>query len=172
MQPWDISILPPTCWSFLDENANSFFATRWRFLSIKNTCFSGNAVHKAAPRSQTLFYQALQVRWDDNETNHRRLESRKGGVWKNESFLSCWASKVKINAYYKTMKVFFDLACMSTCCWGLPNPKYEPFITHNMGTLIFPPDICLGVKRSKPSESNSGPNEHNSHIWSKVLRQK
>ncbi len=33
------------------------------------------------------------------------------------------------------MKVFFDLACMSACCWGLPKPKYEPFITHNRGTL-------------------------------------
>ncbi len=34
------------------------------------------------------------------------------------------------------MKVFFNLACMSTCCLGLPKPKYEPFITHNRGTLI------------------------------------
>ncbi len=33
------------------------------------------------------------------------------------------------------MKVFFDLAGMSTCCWGLPKTKYEPFITHNRGTL-------------------------------------
>ncbi len=33
------------------------------------------------------------------------------------------------------MKVFHDLACMPTCCWGLPKPKYEPFITHNRGTL-------------------------------------
>ncbi len=74
-----------------------------------------------------------------NWTNHRRLASRTGGVWKNESlsesFGSRWSNKVKINAYYKTMKEFFDLACMSTCCWGLPKPKYEPFITHNRGTL-------------------------------------
>ncbi len=52
-----------------------------------------------------------------NWTNHRRLASRKGGVWKNESlsesFGSRWANKVKINAYYKKMKVFFHLACMS-----------------------------------------------------------
>ncbi len=29
---------------------------------------------------------------------------------------------------------------MPTCCWGLPKPKYEPFITHNRGTLmhLFP----------------------------------
>ncbi len=33
------------------------------------------------------------------------------------------------------MKVFFDLECMSTCCWGLSKPKYEPFMTHNRGTL-------------------------------------
>ncbi len=74
-----------------------------------------------------------------NRTNHRRLASRKGGVWKNESlsesFGSRWENKVKLNAYYKKIKVFFDLACMSTCCWGLPKPKYEPFITHNRGTL-------------------------------------
>ncbi len=110
---WIISILPPTCWSLrvgLNENANSFFATRCSFWS--NICFPGNTVHKAALRSQTLLYQTLQERWDENETNHR--------VWKNESlnelFGSRWANKVKINAYYKTMKVFFDLACMSTCC--------------------------------------------------------
>ncbi len=46
-----------------------------------------------------------------------------------------WANKEKIKAYYKTMKVFFDLACMLTCFWGLPKPKYELFITHNRGTL-------------------------------------
>ncbi len=69
-------------------------------------------------------YQA-QAWWNENETNHTNhhiLASRKGGIWKNESlsesFGSRWASKVKINAYYQTMKVFFDLACMSTCCWG------------------------------------------------------
>ncbi len=34
---------------------------------------------------------------------------------------SRWPNKVKIKAYYKTMKVFFNLACMSSFCWGLPN---------------------------------------------------
>ncbi len=34
------------------------------------------------------------------------------------------------------MKVFFDLACMSTC-WGLPKPKYEYFIIHNRDTLTL-----------------------------------
>ncbi len=48
-----------------------------------------------------------------------------------------WAKKEKINAYFKTMKVFFDLACMSTYCRALLKPKYEPFITHNRGTLHF-----------------------------------
>ncbi len=33
------------------------------------------------------------------------------------------------------MKVFFDLACMSTCCWWLPKTKYQPFIAHIRGTL-------------------------------------
>ncbi len=126
---WNISILPAHMLVFsrwLNENANS-----------------GNCVHKAALHSQTLLYQALQALWNENETNRTnqcRLASRKGGVWKNESlsesFGSRWASKVKINAYYKTMKVSFDLASMSTCCWGLQKPKYEPFITYNMGTLI------------------------------------
>ncbi len=72
--------------------------------------------------------------------NHRRF--RKEGFRKNESlnesFGSHWANKVKINAYYKTMKVFFNLACMSICCWGLPKTKYEPFITHNWGTINTP----------------------------------
>ncbi len=27
--------------------------------------------------------------------------------------------------------VFFYLACFTTCCWGLPKPKYEPFINNN-----------------------------------------
>ncbi len=129
----------------LNENANSFFATRCRFWSGKNSGFPGNTEHKAA-RSQTLLYQALQAWWDEiKSTNHCRLASRKGGVWKNESlselFGSRWASNVKINAYYKTIKVFFDLACMSTCCWGLPKPKYEPFIIHNRGTLTLV--ICI-----------------------------
>ncbi len=32
--------------------------------------------------------------------------------------------------------MFFSyLACMSTCYWGLQKTKYEPFITHNRGTL-------------------------------------
>ncbi len=67
----------------LNEKANSFFATRSRFWSIE--------AHKHC------------FKW--NRTNHRRLASRKGGVWKNESlsesFGSRWANKAKINAYYK-----------------------------------------------------------------------
>ncbi len=132
-----LAYCPPTCWCIgicLNENANSFFATRC------HSCFLGNAVHKAA--LQTLLYQALHARLNANETNrtnHHRLATRKGGVWKNESlsesFGSHWAGKVWINAYYKTMKVLFDLACMSTCCWGLLKPKYEPFIAHNRSTL-------------------------------------
>ncbi len=43
------------------------------------------------------------------------------------------------------MKVFFELECMSTCCWGLPKPKYEPFITHNRGTLSQGFTACLSV---------------------------
>ncbi len=134
---WNISILPPTCWSFsigLNENASSFFATRCRFWGGKIVTLytKQHCTHKCS------FYYDLEKK-STNRTNHRRLASHKGGVWKNESlnesFGSRWASKVKINAYYKMMKVFFDLARMSTCCWGLTKPKYEPFITHNRGTL-------------------------------------
>ncbi len=46
----------------LNENANSFFATRCRCGSGRNSGFPGNAVHKAAPLSQTLLYQALKIR--------------------------------------------------------------------------------------------------------------
>ncbi len=94
------------------------------FGAVKNSGFLDNAVHKA--------------KLDQSDQS-----SRKGGVWKKESlselFASRWANKVKINA--KTMKVFFDLACMSTCCWGLPKPKNEPFITHYRGTLISPSEM-------------------------------
>ncbi len=63
-----------------------------------------------------------------NRTNHCSLASRKGEIWKNESlsksFGSRWANKVKINAYYKKMKVFFDLACMDVnLLLGTPKTK-------------------------------------------------
>ncbi len=50
------------------------------FGALKIAVFPGNTVHKAALHSQTLLYQALQARWNENETNrtnHRRLASRK-----------------------------------------------------------------------------------------------
>ncbi len=113
-----LAFCPPTCWSFRfgpNENANSLLAIRCHFCSGKNSGFPDN---EAALSSQTLLYQALKAWWNENETNwtnHRRSASRNGGVWKNESlnksFGSRWASKVKINAYYKTNNVFF-LPCM------------------------------------------------------------
>ncbi len=122
----------------LNENANSLFATRCPFAAVKIAVSPVTAVHKAALHSQMLLYE-MEMK-STNRTNHRRLASHKGGFLKNESlsesFGSRWASKVITNAYYKTMKVFFNIACMSTCCWGLPKPKYEPFITHNRGTLL------------------------------------
>ncbi len=57
--------------------------------------------------------------------------------------LKKWIVEWKNNAYYKTMKVFFDLACMSTCYWELPKPK--PFITHNRGTLRE--HVCVNTIR-------------------------
>ncbi len=108
---WNISILPRTCWSFrigLNENANSFFATRWRFWSVKNSCFRGNAVHKTALLTNTALNEIVQ------STNQHR--SRKGGVWKNELlselFGSCWANRVKINAYYRALDSFFPLVAL------------------------------------------------------------
>ncbi len=110
---WNISILPahivarPELGKLdfsvgLNEKANTFFANRCCFWSTKNSCFPGNTVH-----------------------NHSRLASRKQRFGKMHHwvklFRSRWANKAKINAYYKKMKVFFDLACMSTGCWGLPN---------------------------------------------------
>ncbi len=112
------------------------------------------AVHKAALHSQMLLYQAWHEEMEmksTNRTKHRRLVSRKGGFWKNNSlslsFGNCWASKVKLNAYYNTMKVLFDLACMSACCWGLPKAKYKPFITYNRGH--FKPIHDFREKRTK-----------------------
>ncbi len=104
----------PTCWSFcvgLNENANSFFATRCRFWSSKNSGFPGNVVHKAALRSQTLLYQA----WNKNRrpigpiTADKHQAKEWYGKWivKWIVFGSRWANKVQINAYYKKIKVFF-----------------------------------------------------------------
>ncbi len=52
-------------------------------------------------------------------TQRRGLE--KWSRW--TSWGSRWANTVKLNAYYKEMKVLFDLACMSICCWRLLKPK-------------------------------------------------
>uniref|UniRef100_A0A672MW04 Choline dehydrogenase n=1 Tax=Sinocyclocheilus grahami TaxID=75366 RepID=A0A672MW04_SINGR len=66
----------------------------------------------------------------------------------SRSTVNTASSKVKINAYYKTMKVLFDLACMSTCCWGLPKPKDEPFITHNRDTDVWEFRECIKLTRA------------------------
>ncbi len=78
------------------------------------------------------------MKWDQSDQSLQIRVTQRRGLEKlilSESFGSHWTSKVKINAYYKTIKVFFDLACMSACCWGLQKPKHEPFITHNRGNL-------------------------------------
>ncbi len=127
------------CVSHTSKTVNSFFITRCCFWSSK-IAVSPVTLYTKQHWTRALSGITGMMKWKrDQSTNHHRLASCKGGVWKNESlselFGSHWANKVKLNAYYKTMKVFFDLACMSTCCWGLPKPKYEPFITHNRGTL-------------------------------------
>ncbi len=100
---WNIIILPAHLISGLNENANSFFATRCRFWSVKS--------------SQTLFDEIdqsaqISVTQRRDLTNQRRLASSEGGVWTNELFGSRWANKVKINAYKKKWKCFLTLhAC-------------------------------------------------------------
>ncbi len=86
----------------------------------------------------------MKWKWDQSDQSPQISVTQRKSESLSELFGSCWANKVKINAYYKTMKVFFDLACMSTCCWGLPKPKYEPFITHNRGTLIAFKSVYCG----------------------------
>ncbi len=89
-----------------------------------------NAVHKAY-RHDEMNMRPIEQSPQISVTQRKALEK-----WIVEQiFGSRWASKVKLNAYYKKMKVFFDLGCMSSCCWGLPKPKYESFITHDKGTL-------------------------------------
>ncbi len=137
---WNISILPTHLFVFslgLNENVNSFFATRCRLWSGKIVV---SPVTLYTKQHTALSGIKGEMRWKwDQSTNHCGLASRKGGVWKNEalskSFESHWASKLKINAFYKTMNVFFDPR-MSTFCWGLPKPNYEPFFNHNRGFKI------------------------------------
>ncbi len=66
----------------------------------------------------------MKWKWDQSDQSLQISITQRRGLEKwivERIFWSLWANKVKINAYYKTMKVFFDHACMSTCCWGLPN---------------------------------------------------
>ncbi len=69
--------------------------------------------------------------WLGHLTNRRRFASLKGGVWENESpnesFGSRWANQLKINAYYKTNKVFF-YPCMHVKLFlGTPKTKIGIF---------------------------------------------
>ncbi len=102
------------------------------FGAVKIAVSPVKAVHKAALHSQTLLYQALQARWNENETNrtnHCRLASRKGGVWKinhrAESFESRCPSKVKISAHYKC---FLTLHACQPVIW---TPKTKIWTFHN-----------------------------------------
>ncbi len=59
-----LAYCPPTRWSFrigLNENANSFFATRCCFWNGKSSAFLVTASHKVALCSKTLLYQVLQA---------------------------------------------------------------------------------------------------------------
>ncbi len=94
---WNIIILPVHLISGLNENANSFFPTRCRFWTVKSSQTLLDEIDQSAQ---------ISVTQRKGSTNQRRVMSSEGGVWKNESFGSRWANKVKINAY-KKMKVFF-----------------------------------------------------------------
>ncbi len=136
-----LAYCPPTCWSFrigLNENENTFIATRWRFWSSKIVVSPGNK------RSTVLTNTALsgitgmmKWKWEQSDQSPQ-ISIMQRRLWKNKLLNKMFGSccEVKINVYFKTMKVFFNLASMSACCWGLPKPNYEPFITHNRGTLI------------------------------------
>ncbi len=79
LQDETLAYSPSTCWFFsagLNENANAFFATTCCLWSAKIAVSPGNAVHKAALRSQTLLYQALQAWWNKNETNRTNHQSQ------------------------------------------------------------------------------------------------
>ncbi len=99
---WNISILPPLL-AGLNENANSFFATRCHICSGKIAVFPVTLYtkqHCAHKRCFIRHYRHDEMKMKStNRTNQRRLASHKGGVWKNESlsesFGSRWASKVK-----------------------------------------------------------------------------
>ncbi len=118
---WNISILPA---HLLPQGAS--------FGALKIAVSPVTAVHKSA--LLTITTTAL------NEINQSE-QSRKWGVWKNESlsesFESRWANKVKINAYYKKIKVFFFLPCMhvNLLLGTHKATKKEHFITHTRGTL-------------------------------------
>ncbi len=81
-----------------------------------------NAVHKAY-RHDEMNMRPIEQSPQISVTQRKGLEK-----WIVEQILgSRWASKLKLNAYYKKIKVVFDHGCISTCCWGLPKPKYESY---------------------------------------------
>ncbi len=80
----------------------------------------------------------MQWKWDQSDQSPQISVKQRRGLEKlifEQMFGSPWASKLKINAYYKTMKVFFWPCMHVNLLLGIPKPKYEPFITHNRGTL-------------------------------------
>ncbi len=133
----------------------------------------------------------MKWKWGQSDQSPHISITHRRGLEKeslNESFGSRWANKVKINAFYKTMKVFLDLACMSTCCWRHLKPKYEPFITNNRGTLtscdvkscVFVRNKCIikrflyggresstrcNFRKHMPIEKAPANQENNLSIW-------
>ncbi len=82
---------------------------------------------------------------ETNRTNQHRLASRRGGVWNeslSKSFKSRWASKVKTNAFYETIKVCFDL--LRAC-----QPVVEDSQNWNM-------NISLPIIESESADNTDG----------------
>ncbi len=76
----NISILPPTCWSFhvgLNENANSFFATRCCFWSSTHIGFPGKAKQHCAHKHCFIRITG-QTRWKWDQSQQINVTQRSG----------------------------------------------------------------------------------------------
>ncbi len=119
---WNISTLP----------------THFRccFWGVKNSCFPGNAVHKAVLPTNTALNGI-----DQSDQSPQISGPRRRGLKQNESlsesFWIRWANEVKINHIVRKWKCFSILHACKPDVGDSQNQKYEPFITHNRGTLIF-----------------------------------
>ena len=113
---WGVAVFPTALHSicggtppppYIHRYANSFSASRRRFKSGRDTGFSGNGC-KAALSSQTLPYQALHAKWNENEI---------------ENFLNTVGFLLKYSDI-KTPASVFDF---ETCSAHVYSMKSKPF---------------------------------------------